>query len=53
MSRTICLEAVDVSMQADYTGSVCKLLGLKAAVLPPRWNASITVKPRSGMWPVS
>ncbi|MCH4157516.1 MAG: CHAD domain-containing protein [Acidaminococcaceae bacterium] len=32
MSRTICLEAVDVSMQANYTGSVCKLLGLKAAV---------------------
>ena len=32
MSRTICLEAVDVSMQLNYTGSVCKLLGLKAAV---------------------
>lgn len=31
MSRTICLEAVDVSMQADYTGAVCKLLGVKAA----------------------
>ncbi len=31
MSRTICLEAVDVSMQDDYTGTVCKLLGLKAA----------------------
>lgn len=47
MSKQLCLEAVDVSMQHNYTGDICRHLGLKASpgtVVEHKYGSEVLVR---------